>query len=99
MMMEQQELLDPTILNVTEIWKPDMVRFRREVEDTKNGAIGDGLTLAEMECSLDLINADIMALLAARRADDRTAWSLVAANDLKKELTHLIDEMRRHYQT
>ena len=44
-------------------WQPDMSRYRREVEEATRTREGDPLTLVEMECSLDLIDADLAALI------------------------------------
>lgn len=92
--METQELLPPSLVYVTETWKPDMARFRREVEDAKSSGSGDGLTLAEMECSLDLIDADLSALRSSNKSDQRTQSSIKAVAELKRSLERLIEELR-----
>jgi len=93
--METQELLPPSLVYVTETWKPDMARFRREVEDAKSSGRGDGLTLAEMECSLDLIEADLSALRSSNKTDQRTQEAIKAVAELKRGLEKLIEELRR----
>lgn len=92
--METQELLPPSLIYVTETWKPDMARFRREVEDAKSSGIGDSLTLAEMECSLDLIDADLSALRSSNKTDQRTQASIKAVAELKRGLERLVEELR-----
>lgn len=92
--METQKLLPPSLVYVTETWKPDMARFRREVEDAKLAGFGDALTLAEMECSLDLIDADLSALRSANKTDQRTQASVNSVADLKRGLERLIEELR-----
>ncbi|MET3925953.1 hypothetical protein [Devosia sp. 2618] len=92
--METQELLPPSLVYVTETWKPDIARFRREVEDAQSSGSGDALTLAEMECSLDLIDADLSALRSSNRTDQRTLASIKEVAELKRGLERLIEEMR-----
>ena len=92
--MEQQELIAPSLVYVTDTWKPDLARFRQEVQEARETGVGDGLTLAEMECCLDLIDADLVALLAARKSDQRTLKSIEETTALKAELAELIRVMR-----
>lgn len=92
--MEQQELIAPSLIYVTDSWTPDIERFRHEVEDARRSGAGDGLTLAEMECSLDLIDADLVALLASKQTDERTVKSIEHTTSLKRELAKLIEVMR-----
>jgi hypothetical protein len=50
-------------------WKPDAERLSREVRDAELKGIRDELTLAEIECSLDLIDAELSSLRRKRAAD------------------------------
>jgi len=74
-------------------WQPDMSRYRREVEEATRTREGDPLTLVEMECSLDLIDADLAALQSGR-ADTRTLMSKDLALEVRRELQGLITTMR-----
>ena len=74
-------------------WQPDMARYRREVEEALRDRKGDPLTLAEMECSLDLVDADLAALRSGKE-DTRTLMSQDLALELRRELQGLITTMR-----
>jgi len=50
-------------------WQPDMARYRLEVEEAIRRGVGDPLTLAEMECALELVDADLVALQSATPDD------------------------------
>lgn len=92
--MQTQEIFPPTLAFVTDVWKSDLARFRSEVEEAQSTGHCDGLTLAEMECSLDLMNADLAALLLSNKRDDRTEKSIITVTALMHELERLIEEMR-----
>jgi hypothetical protein len=92
--METQELSTPSLAYAIDYWKPDVARFQRELEDARATGLGDPLTLAEMECSLDLIDADLCALNAAQSRDHRTERSRTEAQRLRGTLAKLIEEMR-----
>lgn len=92
--METQELLPPSLVYVTDTWQSDITRYRRDVEEAKATGCGDSLTLAEMECSLDLIEADLLALLRSNKTDERTKTSIKAVTALKQNLEKLVAEMR-----
>ena len=47
-------------------WQPDAERLSREVRSAELKGQRDELTLAEIECSIDLIDAELSALRAAR---------------------------------
>lgn len=70
-----------------------MVRYRQEVEDAIRRGVGDPLTLVEMECSLDLIDADITALQAGK-SDTLTQMSTDLALEVRSELQGLITTMK-----
>jgi len=74
-------------------WQPDMARYRREVEEAIRTREGDPLTLVEMECSLDLVDADLAALRSGK-ADTRTLMSQDLALEIRSELLGLITTMR-----
>lgn len=74
-------------------WQPDMVRYRREVEEAIRTGEGDPLTLVEMELSLDLVDADILALQSGK-ADTRTLMSQDLALEVRSELQGLIKTMQ-----
>jgi hypothetical protein len=74
-------------------WQPDMARYRREVEEAIRTREGDPLTLVEMECSLDLVDADLAALRSGK-ADTRTLMSQDLALEVRSELQGLITTMR-----
>ena len=77
---------------VTE-WQPDMSRYRREVERAIKAGVGDPLTLVEMECSLDLVDADLAALKSGK-LDTRTLMSQELALEVRSELKGLVTTMR-----
>lgn len=74
-------------------WQPDLARYRREVEEAIRSREGDPLTLVEMECSLDLVDADILAIQSGK-ADTRTLMSRDLALEVRSELHGLITTMR-----
>lgn len=92
--MEKQQLSTPSLAYAIEYWKPDIARFTKELEDARTTGSGDPLTLAEMECSLDLIDADLCALKAMKSRDHRTEMSRTEAQRLRETLANLIDEFR-----
>lgn len=75
-------------------WKPDMARFRTEVEAARDYGSADPLTFAEMECSLDLIDADLAALRASPQDTGDMPRQLVEASDIRSELLELIRLMQ-----
>ena len=92
--MQEQELSQPSLAFVVESWKPDLERFKLEVDLARASGAGDWLTLAEMECSLDLIDADLAALRANKTRDARTEKSTQEAADLRDQLSALIEQLR-----
>lgn len=71
-----------------------MARFNSEVEAARRSGAGDPLTLAEMECSLDLIDADLAALRAAPRQDSDIRQQMAEASRIRTELHGLIGLMK-----
>lgn len=92
--MEMQVISTPSLAYSIDLWKPDVARFKTELEDARATGSGDPLTLAEMECSLDLIDADLSALHASNSTDERTKTSRLEAQRLRDTLSNLIEEMR-----
>jgi hypothetical protein len=88
--MEAQELNNPSYVLALLPWRADLARFHSEVEEASERGFGDPLTLAEMECSLDLIDADILALRSVKAPEERTRTSLAEASKLREELLGLI---------
>lgn len=76
-------------------WQPDMGRYRRDVEEAVRNRNGDPLALAEMECSLDLVDADLAALRSGKE-DIRTLMSQDLALEVRRELQGLITTMRMY---
>jgi hypothetical protein len=76
-------------------WQPDIARYRREVEEAIRARKGDPLTLAEMECSLELVDADLAALRSGK-ADTRTLMSQDLALEVRRQLQGLITTMRQY---
>lgn len=73
-------------------WRPDMARYRQEVQKAICTGVGDPLTLVEMECSLDLVDADIEALQSGNH-ETRTLMSKNLALEIRSELQGLITTM------
>lgn len=70
-----------------------MARYRSEVEQAIKTGVGDPLTLVEMECSLDLVDADLVALKSGK-LDTGTLMSRDLALEVRSELQGLITTMR-----
>ncbi len=75
-------------------WKPDLERFEREVREAQLKGEGDGLALAEMECSLDLVDAELLSLRGSSRRDEQAAQSIKRLEDLRAKLERLVRRMR-----
>jgi len=73
-------------------WQPDMARYRQEVQEAIRTGVGDPLTLVEMECSLDLVDADIVAMQAGNE-QTRTLMPRDLALEVRSELQGLITTM------
>jgi hypothetical protein len=70
-------------------WEPDLKRFRREVLEAEVRGTRDDYALVEMECSIDLIDAE---LLAARPAGNQPTTRL---REIRGGLASLIARMNR----
>jgi len=91
--MKTQEILAPFDLPRFEAlfdWEPDLERFERDVAEAVAREFGDPLTLAEMECSLDLIDGELMTL-RCRGGAARDGTELA---DLRGRLADLIERLR-----
>lgn len=79
---------------LVDMWRPDLARFKREVAEAISRGAGDELALAEMECTLDLIEADLLAMRADRLSGSRTSDCLARAEAFRSELVAMIAELR-----
>lgn len=74
-------------------WGQDIARFEREVDEATLRGTGDSLTLAEMECSIDLIEAELAALQACRGSSSETNGTAPQLIKLRTLLARLIERM------
>lgn len=74
-------------------WKPDIARFEREVTEAAKSGYGDALTLGEMQCSLDLIDAELLALRSDDHPNDRKHAMIQEWVSLRGRLSRLIAAM------
>jgi hypothetical protein len=91
---ENQYFSPPTYFDVLFDWSPDLARFEREVDEAAASGAGDSLTLAEMECSLDLIEAEIVAMRGRAALDDGAKRSMAKLVGGRDRLARLIDRLR-----
>lgn len=70
-----------------------MARYQLEVEEAIRRGVGDPLILVEMECALDLVDADLVALQSGT-PDTRTLMSHELALAVRSELQGLVTMMR-----
>ncbi|HEY0855068.1 MAG TPA: hypothetical protein VGD86_09585 [Devosia sp.] len=79
-MMQTSELGAASFAEPLFDWKPDAERLEREVRSAELKGRRDELTLAEIECSLDLIDAELSGLRRkpANTGPDRKAKELTA---------------------
>ena len=91
---ENQHFPPPNYLDVLFDWSPELARFEREVEEAGASGAADGLTLAEMECSLDLIEAEIVALRGRAAVDDGARRSMAKLARTRDRLARLIERLR-----
>lgn len=92
--METQSPQNPSLVYLVDLWRLDLMRFKREVATAVGLGMGDDLTLAEMECTLDLIEGDLLAMRAKHHPDSQATESLARAEAFHSELLALIDQMR-----
>jgi hypothetical protein len=71
-------------------WEEDLQRFEREVRSAEAQGRTDPLSLAEMECSLDLMENDLRSLTAARDATRGSADQCQRLAGLRDKLAALI---------
>lgn len=77
-------------------WRLDVERLEREVDAAAAEGHADPLCVAEVECSLDLIDAEIVALRAKTEGSvERTAQSLLVLERWRARLQRLIERLRR----
>ena len=80
-------------LDVTFDWRGDIERFGRELAMAEERGTGDSLSLAEMECSLDLIDAELLGLRDRDRG--RSTAQIRDLTGLRGKLAHFITRMKR----
>jgi hypothetical protein len=73
-------------------WRPDLDRFERELDRAELTRRRDELTLAEMECSVELIDAELVALRAANY--DEAGREIAEWERIRSRLLRLIRRMR-----
>jgi len=74
-------------------WRPDLARFEREVETASRAGVGDALTLGEMQCSLDLIDAELLALRSGDHRSDSRQTKIQEWLSMRGRLARLISKM------
>ena len=75
-------------------WAPDLDRFEREVDEASRRGLGDELTLAEMECSIDLIDTELMGWRGHHPQSEDVRRSIADLVALRGRLARLIDRLR-----
>jgi hypothetical protein len=75
-------------------WRPDIDRFEREVERAELTRRRDELALAELECSLDLVDAELLALRASPDFDRQLSRQIDEWVRIRGRLLRLIRRMR-----
>lgn len=78
---------------VTFAWKADVTRLREEFEACMASGCPDPFCLAEMQCSLDLIEADLVTLSVQNSIDLRMSETRDELTLLFAELKEMIDRM------
>ena len=76
-------------------WAPDAERLEREVRSAELKGARDDLTLAEIECSLDLLDAEIEAFRHASRPDLSAHPQLRERNQVRRKLAELAQRLER----
>jgi hypothetical protein len=89
-----QDVLAPVYADTLFDWKPDLARYAREVGDSASIGICDELTLAEMECSLDLLDAELVALRGRPYQDEATKDSTANLLKVRGQLVRLIARLK-----
>ena len=75
-------IVDPLL----DYWRPDVHRLEREVIEAEIRGCPDDLALAEIECSMDLIDAELVAVRARPSAFDDSSST---ADELAKTRARL----------
>lgn len=75
-------------------WRPNLDRFEREVQQAELTRKRDELALAEMDCTVDLIDAELLALRAEPEPDDRLRREIDDWVRIRGRLLRLIRRMR-----
>jgi hypothetical protein len=76
-------------------WAPDAERLEREVRSAELKGLRDELTLAEIECSMDLLDAEIAALRERPQADLSVDPQLKERTDVRRRLAALAVRLER----
>lgn len=74
-------------------WQPDIDRLEREVEEACRSGRGDPLTMGEIECSIDLIDAELLALRGGA-PDPETKSAILALQMQRTRLARLAVQLR-----
>jgi len=76
-------------------WAPDAERLDREVRSAELNGRRDELTLAEIECSMDLLDAEIAALRQRPQADLSVDPELKERTAIRRRLAELAFRLER----
>ena len=76
-------------------WAPDAERLEREVRSAELKGVRDDLTLAEIECSIDLLDAEIEAFRHDSRSDLTARPQLRERNQVRRKLAELARRLER----
>ena len=76
-------------------WAPDAERLEREVRSAELKGVRDDLTLAEIECSIDLLDAEIEAFRHDSRSDLSAHPQLRERNQVRRKLAELARRLER----
>jgi hypothetical protein len=76
-------------------WAPDAERLEREVRSAELKGVRDDLTLAEIECSLDLLDAEIEAFRHGSRPDLSVHPQLRERIEVRRKLAQLARRLER----
>lgn len=74
-------------------WAPDIDRLEREVQEACRTGRGDPLTMGEIECSIDLIDAELLALRGAF-SGEATKASILGLQVQRTRLARLATHLR-----
>ena len=74
-------------------WELDLERLEREAKEAAESGRRDDLALAEAECSLDLVDAEIMALRSAKAEAAEIAKSLAKLHAWRARILRVIQSL------